>query len=466
MYNLRPYQEKGKNDIINFLNKSDGSKKGVAIAPCAAGKSLYIASSANELDSPLLIIQPSKELLIQNYNKYISYDNEASIYSASLKSKEMGHVTFATPGSIAGKAEQFKRLGVKHVLIDESHYQCKTESQIDGFIKALGKDSRVVGLTASPVLLRNGMYGAELKMLNRTSDSIFNSIIHCTQIKEVVDGGFWCDIKYEIHRQNNASLRGNSNGSEFTDQSLRDYFYDNDLEGQIISAVERIRKQRQSILIFLPTIAEAEKVASKIKGAACVHSKISPSIRDGIIKGFRNGFIEVVVNVNVLATGFDHPPLSCVINASPTMSIARWYQQAGRGVRIHPGKEDYLLVDFSGNFDRFGRLEGITFEDVPEVGWHMLNNGKVLTATPIQGIPPTREEMIEEAIKKKAPKDASGDIVIWFGKFKDRKLSTMKSKDEIGWMQWLLFKSNFDFSSQKMKELKSSMEKIVGNLRT
>lgn len=62
----------------------------------------------------------------------------------------------------------------------------------------------------------------------------------------------------------------------------------------------------------------------------------------------RNGSVFVTGNTE----GYDDPAISCVAIARPTKSRALYSQCAGRGLRIHPGKTDCLLLDFCGNSGR------------------------------------------------------------------------------------------------------------------
>ena len=63
--------------------------------PTGAGKSLVIADIAHRLDGNVLVFQPSKEILEQNYAKLKSYGVEdCSIYSASFNSKEINRMLF------------------------------------------------------------------------------------------------------------------------------------------------------------------------------------------------------------------------------------------------------------------------------------------------------------------------------------------------------------------------------------
>src|SRR5699024_1901402 len=130
--------------------------KGIVVAPTGAGKALYAAKSAQKLNKPVVVLQPSKELLKQNYTKFVEFGGEASIYCASLKQKtkdkkdytkihgewkrcdEVSKVIFATIGSIKKEVKTLKKSGVKHLIIDECHLMTQAGSQLRKFIKALG----------------------------------------------------------------------------------------------------------------------------------------------------------------------------------------------------------------------------------------------------------------------------------------------------------------------------------------
>lgn len=87
----------------------------IMVCPTAFGKSILIAYICKNINEKVLVLQPSKELLEQNYNKFIGLGGEASIFSASMGQKEIGHVTYATIGSIKGIADKF--VGYK-VIVD------------------------------------------------------------------------------------------------------------------------------------------------------------------------------------------------------------------------------------------------------------------------------------------------------------------------------------------------------------
>lgn len=62
MYELRPYQREAVDAAIAFFD-SPTRGNGLIVLPTGAGKSLVIANIAYKLDAPVLIFQPSKEIL-------------------------------------------------------------------------------------------------------------------------------------------------------------------------------------------------------------------------------------------------------------------------------------------------------------------------------------------------------------------------------------------------------------------
>ena len=81
--------------------------------------------------------------------------------------------------------------------------------------------------------------------------------------------------------------------------------------------------------------------------------------RARMLDDFRKGKLKYLVNVNVLTTGFDAPNIDCVSLVRPTMSPGLYYQMCGRGFRLHPGKQDCLVLDFGGNVLRHGPVDQV-----------------------------------------------------------------------------------------------------------
>lgn len=118
-YKLRPYQTEAVAQAMKALGEHQkGRNPSIITVPTAGGKSLVIAELCHQLDAPTLILQPSKEILEQNYAKLEMYGIEdIGIYSASCRKKEIGKYTYATIGSIVKKPELFEH--IEYILIDE-----------------------------------------------------------------------------------------------------------------------------------------------------------------------------------------------------------------------------------------------------------------------------------------------------------------------------------------------------------
>lgn len=116
-YQLRCYQKKASDAaILAFGTKT--KRNGILICPTGSGKSLIIADIASRLNAPLVVLQPSAEILMQNFAKLQTYGIlDCGCYSASVGSKDINRITFATIGSVMNHMEDFKHF--KYVLIDE-----------------------------------------------------------------------------------------------------------------------------------------------------------------------------------------------------------------------------------------------------------------------------------------------------------------------------------------------------------
>jgi len=243
---------------------------------------------------------------------------------------------------------------------------------------------------------------------------------------------------------------------------LKCFLKKNDIVGRCIQTVkELIKEGRKSILIFLPFIAEALAVESKLESCAAIYSGMDTKLRDSSIKQFKNLEIKVISQVNILSYGFDHPELDAIVFARPTNSITIWYQGLGRGVRTHKNKKDCKVVDISGNFHKFGRIEDINFQEHKAYGgWAAFSGENLLTNYPLgmENVP-TKASLLEYHERQEAyknNKEIQNDPQFYFGKFKDKRLSeVIRDADGKSYLAWIIEPSTkFNFFGQKGEELK------------
>lgn len=447
----RDYQEDAIYRSIDFM-ASKSIKKSLLVLPCAAGKSLIIAGIANELAEPVLVLQPTKELLLQNYEKLVNLGGEASIYSASLGIREIGHLTYASIKSIKNDWKKFKELGLKHVLIDEAHYNTKNGGEISKFLKNC-KIDKCLGLTATPLELSQRLDGTALIMQNRSRKNLFNQIIHVTQVKELVDKGYWTPIEYQQVSVDNRMLKYNSTGTEFTEASLELFYDGNDIYGKLKAAITNFLEEGKTrILVSVPFVQDAKDLAKAFPDvSASLDAKVNKTDRDSIVSRFRIGKLNVVFQVGILSTGFDYPELEVCIDARPTNSYHVYYQFVGRGVRIFEGKEKFIVLDLAGNFERFGKLESLTFEDVEDYGWGMFVDDILMTDLPLTVL----DRPSKDKIGKKFVRIDSVDLKMPYGKHKGELYKNVP----IDYCKWAL--ENWDFNNEERKIIKEALIKRI-----
>lgn len=376
MFVPRPYQTGAINAGVQFLN---APKKGNAfmILPTGSGKSVVIAHITKQLTGKTLILQPSKEILEQNYAKFTSQGYRAEIYSASLGQNFVGHVTFATIGSIIRKKHLF--YGVENILIDECHLVNPEEGMYQELITSLPK-AKLLGLTATPYRLTADFEGAMLKFLNRCEPKIFDRCIYYVQNKELFDAGHLAKLDYyTFDLVDRTMLQTNAKGTDFTEASLRSYYRQIDMAGQTVRYTKQLLARRKNLMVFTSLVEEAERVARSIPGVAVVTGETEDAKRTQILKQFTAGKIRCVANVGVLTTGFDYPELETVLISRSTMSLALYYQIIGRVMRPHKDKASAWVVDLGGNVKMFGKIETMEIKENSAGLLSIWNNGRQLT---------------------------------------------------------------------------------------
>ena len=237
-YKLRSYQEECVKSISSYIN-SDRNDPVLVIGPVGCGKSLLIAEAVRLMGDKTLVLQPSKELLQQNYDKLTSYGIPATIYSASCGKKELSNMIYATLGSVKKVIGQLKEMGIRNVLIDEAHagYSPEDGSEFMTFMNEL-KPKKVIGFTATPCRLKSMSIGqvsySQLNFITRMRPVYFKNLIHVIQVEEMIRQGFWTPLKYETWDFNGDALKLNSNGSEYTAESISEAVRKNGLNNLIL----------------------------------------------------------------------------------------------------------------------------------------------------------------------------------------------------------------------------------------
>ena len=147
-------------------------------------------------------------------------------------------------------------------------------------------------------------------------------------------------------------------------------------------------------IVYAISIQHAEHIAEYYRDngikAVAISSKTPLAERQELIERFKfsslssslkskDDEIEVLVSVDLFSEGFDCPDVEFIQLARPTLSLAKYMQMVGRGLRVAEGKEYCVILDNVGLYKRFG---------LPSVDrdWQSMFEGKALL-----------EDMLQEA---------------------------------------------------------------------
>jgi DNA repair protein RadD len=375
-YILRAYQEEAVDAAVSFL-KGPAKHNAIEVLPTGSGKSLIIANIVARLGQPVLIFQPSKEILEQNLSKLQAYGYRGAVYSASKGRTEVSNITFATIGSVVGKASLFTNF--RYIIVDECHLVNAEEGMYKTFLEELTKrGAKVLGLTATPYRLASDRNGSELRFLTATTPCVFKEMVYHVQNRILFDAGYLAKMEYVTHGEFNRSrLVLNSTGADFTDESVQTQLWASNVPDSIVRLLAQ--GTRKNYLVFTRFVDEARYIVSRLDGAAYVTGETHKKEREKIVNAFKAGDINKVVNCGVFVTGFDHPELETVVQGHPTKSLARYYQEIGRGIRPHHEKDHCLVIDMCGNHETFGRIEDLEICDGGNGKWFVASGDKQLT---------------------------------------------------------------------------------------
>lgn len=358
MYTLRPYQQEAVDNTLNFFRKK--RDPAVIVLPTGAGKSLVIAELAKIARGRVLVLAHVKELVEQNYEKYISYGLKAGIYSAGLDRKDTSEkVIFGSIQSVARANDNFFD-DFNIVIIDECHrVSDEGGTQYATVLQKLKEKNEglcILGLTATPYRLGLGWiyeynHQGELKT---TKECFFKRCVFELPLDYMIKNKFLTtpvkiDIPVTCYDFSELTESGKMYSTDQVEELLKQQ---KRLTPLIIKNIINITESynRQGVMIFCSTVKHAKEILSYLpKGQAkIVIGDTEDTERDHIINEFKEKKFKYLVNVSVLTTGFDAPHVDVIAILRPTESVSLYQQIIGRGLRLDKNKKDCFILDYTG----------------------------------------------------------------------------------------------------------------------
>ena len=253
------------------------------------------------------------------------------------------------------------------IIIDEAHHAvAKTYKEVmDAYPEA-----KKLGLTATPC-----------RLTKRGFTDLFDVLLQSWSVKKFIADGWLSLYDYMSIREDSEdwrlvnSLKKRGADGDFSLREMSEKLNVQPSIERLCDTVMRYAANKKGITYAID-IAHAEHIAEAYRQhgikAVAISSKTSIEERKKIIERFKKtsvgdrnekscyasleqtNDIQVLVNVDLFGEGFDCPDVEFIQLARPTLSLAKYLQQVGRGMRVFEGKKYCLILDNVGLYRLFG----------------------------------------------------------------------------------------------------------------
>lgn len=219
--------------------------------------------------------------------------------------------------------------------------------------RAIGYFSNAIGLgvTATPQRL-------DKRGLGRHADGVFDAMVEGPNSRWGIEQGFLSKYKIAVPASDYQNfLKKASEGSDYTREAMAQASAQSHIVGDVVVNYQKFANGKQAIL-FATDIETGRSMEKKFLengiSAKLLTGETPDAERLKALIDYRERNIKVLLNVDLFDEGLDVPGIECVIMARPTMSLGKYLQMIGRGLRVMPGKEYCVIIDHVGNVQRHG----------------------------------------------------------------------------------------------------------------
>ena len=235
------------------------------------------------------------------------------------------------------------------IVIDEAHHAlAKTYKEMwERFPKA-----KFLGLTATPCRL-NGKGFTDL----------FDVLVQSWSVPEFISKGRLATYDFVSIKSDGVtqrlidSLQKRGADGDYQNKEMDMLLNKKPSIERLYQSLEEFGKDRKGI-VYAINISHAQKITRLYQEhgvkAIAIDSKTPATERQQDIEAFKKGDIQVLVNVDIFSEGFDCPDVEFVQLARPTLSLAKYLQMVGRGLRVAKGKKNCVIIDNVGLYRVFG----------------------------------------------------------------------------------------------------------------
>ncbi|HYS74022.1 MAG TPA: DEAD/DEAH box helicase family protein [Thermoplasmata archaeon] len=351
---LRDYQEDA---FVRLRDAFVDAGKGQLVMATGLGKTIVMAETVADLlrddlveNGAALVLAHTREIVGQLHRQFW-YQLPKWVPTHQMTEGEIPAywegITFATIQSASSRVDDLPRFGL--VLVDEAHH---VGAQI--FQETLDRldPPMLGGVTATP------WRGDEFDI-----DQILGAPLLRIGIAEGLQRGFLTEADYRLLADNlDWKFVQEASRHKYSLRQLNRKLLiptRDDEAAKIVSEVFHVEGRRGGIA-FSPTILHAQQFAGTLRAhalrAEAVTSDMLPRERDLMMSRFRAGRMDIVVTVDLFNEGVDVPDVDIVVFMRATHSRRIFVQQLGRGLRISPGKDKVVVLDFVSDLRRVAEV--------------------------------------------------------------------------------------------------------------
>ena len=355
---LRDYQQKAKEEIFSRWNIVDNI---LYQMPTGTGKTRLFTSIIRDISLwglrhsifvRILIIAHRSELIEQSSNCLSRYRIDHGVLAGTMKEMrdlrkpiQVASIQTITHPANRGLIEDLK---FDFIIIDEAHHAIARSYKL---LWKFCPDAKKLGVTASPWRMNNcGFTG------------LFDAFIPSMNIKEFIKQGWLASYLYysipidsKVIRTINAIREFDVEG-DFRQKALIDVIDTSKIRAQLFDSYAKNAFGRKGI-IYSISRSHSEHICEQYRNHNVrienIDSKTPIERRYAVIQAFKNGKIDIIVNVDIFSEGFDCPDIEFIQLARPTKSLVKYVQQVGRGLRKN-GSKQCIILDNVGMYSRFG----------------------------------------------------------------------------------------------------------------
>lgn len=415
-YELLDYQFIIKQRILNELNKEFELRRMLVHMPTGTGKTktmmhtlVHYYNFSLKKKGLIIWLAHTTELLQQAYDTFCNVwthlgNGTVTAYKVwgtrdlSIEDETYEGVMFCGIQKLQaikqGKPEVFEKLvqDVRLLVFDEAHKAAAKETRevVESLmIKKKGmQDRSLVGLTATPGrttltsdenklltdMFERRIITIDIDTINKVNMSTIEyvnnqpdeNIIRYFQRMRILSKIKMEQLTYsekfsDIELKKIKTSMTNNGYVDFSKQALEIIGRNRSRNKEIMRKLRTLSEENVPTILFACSVSHAKLLSYMLSleniSNALVLGEMSPGERQEAIASFkdRKSSVNILINYEVLTTGFDSTNIRCVFITRPTQSVVLYSQMLGRGLRgpRMGGNEECLLIDIKDNLGRY-----------------------------------------------------------------------------------------------------------------